>query len=80
MSRLVLDVSLQVYSWERKDGCVKPGARREEAVLELKPGHHQTDRLSEEVPAGSPAVLHVMLLPRALGQMVEEAKVEAGRI
>lgn len=31
--------------------------------MELKPGHHQGDRLGREVPAGSPEVLHVMLLP-----------------
>lgn len=63
VARMALDVSLQVYSWERKDGSVKPGARRDVAVLEPKPGHHQIDRLGREVPAGSPAVLHMMLLP-----------------
>lgn len=63
VARVALDVSLQVFlCWERKDGSVKPGSRREVAVLELKPGHHQGDRLGREVPAGSPAMLHVTLL------------------
>ena len=80
VARVALDFSLQVCSWDRKDDSVKPEARRQVAVLKLKAGQHQGEGLGKEVPAGSPSVLHVVLLPGAVGQMLEEAGVETGRI